>query len=65
MDIPQTIATGSFVNAGTFCPQMPLSCTDKDNDRQRSDPASSTQPAKYPIPSFFEYRVKSKATDIL
>ncbi|HTM91895.1 MAG TPA: hypothetical protein VL095_05725 [Flavisolibacter sp.] len=56
--VPKTISTGK--------PSIPLTTRQPMVERKTSDP-SSTSPKgeRYPIPSFFEYRIKPREYDPL
>jgi hypothetical protein len=56
--------TTQLMNAGK--PSMPLIGKQPVSERKTSDPSSaSPKGERYPIPSFFEYRIKHKEYDPL
>jgi hypothetical protein len=56
-------ATMTIANAGK--PTMPLNGRLPKFERKSSDPSSASKHDRYPIPSFFEYRIKPKDFDPL
>ncbi len=62
----RTAASSPVQSAGNGKPSIPLTGRVPSVERKISDPSSSApRGERYPIPSFFEYRIKPKEYDPL
>jgi hypothetical protein len=55
----KTLFTSMQVNTGTIKPAAPFTARQAYSDRRVPDPSSVQRSDRYPIPTFFEYRMRS------
>jgi hypothetical protein len=55
----RTVFTNAQANTGTLKPAMPFTARQAFTDRRAPDPSSVLRSDRYPIPTFFEYRMRS------
>ncbi|GAA4334065.1 hypothetical protein [Flaviaesturariibacter amylovorans] len=58
--------SGTGFPAGMSAPQAPAPIpATPGGERRRFDPSSSHPAGSYPVPSFFDYRVQARSTEVL
>ncbi len=57
-------STAYYSNANAPVPTAPIVRQQDVADRRSADPSSVTRVDKYPIPSFFEYRMKPREYEL-
>lgn len=58
-------SAADFLNAGRSCPSQPSSDHSMQNEIKKADPSAATRRDNYPIPGFFDYRLKAESYEIL
>jgi hypothetical protein len=58
-------AAAGFMNAGRSCPCQPSADQTKLFERKKTDPSATTRRDNYPIPGFFDYRVRASGYEAL
>ncbi|RYY85767.1 MAG: hypothetical protein EOO15_16210 [Chitinophagaceae bacterium] len=61
--LQQPIAPAAPRSFGTVGSHTPVAATGAAERDQRTDPSSRRPSCSYPIPSFFDYRVRSNSRD--
>jgi hypothetical protein len=58
-------SSASFQTAGRSCPSHPTSQQSTTGETKKADPSAATRRENYPIPGFFDYRLRAASYEVL
>jgi hypothetical protein len=58
-------STTAFLTAGRSCPSQPASHPTNNGETKKADPSAATRREDYPVPGFFDYRLRAGNYEVL
>ena len=58
-------STTAFLTAGRSCPSQPASQSTNNGQSKKADPSAATRREDYPVPGFFDYRLRAGGYEVL
>jgi hypothetical protein len=55
----------AFLAAGRSCPSQPVSQPANNGQTKKADPSAATRREDYPVPGFFDYRLRAGSYEVL